>query len=513
MYNAFPVFRVTEKMRKLTVPIFLFFHLLTGSTFADACHYFSSIKNDPERLLSFLTEMPKGGELHYHLAGGALPETMLAVAPKGNYCLNPTTYTISNNKKACQGIWLNSLQTNSKLYNRILQAWSMENFTTKKESGHDHFFATFFKFSPVVADYGPDLLAQVLQRAARQHELYMEIMILPDNGASSHFGQLIKTTNSLAKKKNILLNNANFEKNIKRTAAGSTLLLKQAREKLGCNTPSAEAACKLTVKFQYNILREQPIDNLFAQALNAFAAASVSNDLIAINLVQAEDGPISLRDFHRQMLVINFLHQAYPKVHIALHAGELTSKMIETKLIKPTDLLYHIHDALLTGHAERLGHGVDILHENKSDHVLNYMKNANIPVEISFTSNRKILNISGKKHPLSYYLEHHVPVVFSTDDEGILRTDLSHEYSTAVTQYGLDYATIKRINRNTLTYNFLPGVSLWKDAYSGLLVDECHDLSSEKCRTFIAHSPKATLQWELEKQLAAFENKYCNKTP
>ncbi len=99
----------------------------------------------------------------------------------------------------------------------------------------------------------------------------------------------------------------------------------------------------------------------------------------------------------------------------------------------------------------------------------------------------------------------------STDDEGILRTNLTHEYVEAVTQYGLDYSAIKRINRNALTYSFLPGMSLWKNASQGLLVNECNDLRSAACKTFISHSQQATLQWKLENQLATFEITHCNK--
>lgn len=42
--------------------------------------------------------MPKGGELHYHLAGGAYPEIMLDLASK-NYCLNTLTSKVSKNSR------------------------------------------------------------------------------------------------------------------------------------------------------------------------------------------------------------------------------------------------------------------------------------------------------------------------------------------------------------------------------------------------------------------------------
>ncbi len=498
-------------MRLITLSISILISLLAKPTMADVCHYFSTIKSDPARLYPFFKDMPKGGELHYHLAGGALPETMLSLAPQGDYCMDTTTYTISQTQSKCRGVSLNSLKKNSPLYKQTLRAWSMKDFSPDNESGHDHFFAIFFKFFPIISDYGPNLLAEIMKRAAQHHELYLEIMILPDNAQSSHFGQLIENTKGLANKQKILLTNVTFRKNIQHTIIESTGLLEKARQKLGCGTSSKVPACALTIKFQYNILREQPLDDLFAQALNAFAAASKSDELVGINLVQAEDGPISLHDYRRQMAVINFLHQAYPTVHIALHAGELAQQKVGLNIVAPKELRYHIHDAVFTGHAERIGHGVDIRHEDNYKTLLDYMSKAGIPIEISFTSNQKILNISGKKHQIKFYVEHNVPIVLSTDDEGILRTNLTHEYVEAVTQYGLDYSAIKKINRNALTYSFLPGKNLWKNASQGLLVNECADLNSTTCRTFISHNQKAALQWELENQLATFEITHCEK--
>ncbi len=54
--------------------------------YASVDSYFSHIKKDSSALYAFFKTMPKGGELHYHLAGGAYPETMLALAANGNYC-------------------------------------------------------------------------------------------------------------------------------------------------------------------------------------------------------------------------------------------------------------------------------------------------------------------------------------------------------------------------------------------------------------------------------------------
>lgn len=471
---------------------------------ANVHEYFRSIQTNPDALYTFFKAMPKGGELHYHLAGGASAETMLALVANHNYCLNRRTAIIEKSGKHCDGIPSRTLLNQPDLYNQTIEAWSMERFIPDQQSAHDHFFDAFYKFISVVSNFRPQLLAEIMKHAADQHEHYLEIMILPDDAHSAGFGQLIETTTSLEKKQGILLSNQPFQNNIEFTIEESARILQQARRQLQCEKVNPqEPACQITVKFQYYLLREQPLDHFFAQGLNGFAAASLSPDLVGINLVQAEDDPIALRDYRKQMQIINFLHRAYPSVHIALHAGELTSN-----LVPPEALNFHIHDAVFVGQAERIGHGVSIKHENERSKLLTYMAQKPVPIEINLSSNETILSISHQQHPLRYYLAHQVPVVLSTDDEGILRTDLTQQYVIAAHRHQLDYSTLKTLNRNTLTYNFLPGPSLWSDPNQGIPVKACSDFNQLACQKFLSSSPKATLQWQLEKALAVFEQQF-----
>lgn len=483
--------------------------LLLGFSILSPVHanineHFNQIKTDPNALYAFLKVMPKGGELHYHLAGGSYPETMLSIAVKGNYCMDLTNLAVTKMAPHCDGIKLNDLFNKPELYSKVIRDWSMKDFVAGKETGHDHFFNGFMKYMPIVFDYKPQLIADVIQRAAQQNEQYLELMDIPDNANSLRFGELIQNIDSNDKKKQLLLENKDFQNNVEQTIFESDTMLNNAYMELGCKTNPDAPPCKVKVKLIYYMLREQPLDNLFAQALNAFEAASRSKgNLVGVNLVQPEDGIISLRDYHKQMQVFNYLHQQYPQVHIALHAGELAPEAVT-----PEDLSYHIHDALFTGHAQRIGHGVDIGYEDNAETTIKYMAEHHIPVEINLISNQKILNISGSKHPLNYYLSHKVPVVLSTDDEGVLRTDLTRQYVEAVLGHGLDYPTLKQINRNALTYAFLPGKSIWANADKAEFISECHDLNSQTCHGFIKQNEKANLQWNLEKKLLAFEQKF-----
>jgi adenosine deaminase len=471
---------------------------------ANPSDYLNQIKKDPNALYAFLKEMPKGGELHYHLSGGAYPEAMLALAASRDYCLEKQTFRITKASAPCPGYSAREIVQNQSLYNQTLRAWSLQDFSAGKETGHDHFFATFFKFGKLIEDFSPELLAEVMLRASKQHELYLEIMITPDNAKSASFAKQVNLKEGFDAMRSKLLANKDFVENVKYTASEAKRILTQARHHLGCDERPELPACKLTIKFQYYVLREQPLENVFAQALNGFAAASNSEEIVGINLVQPEDGLISLRDYHQQMQLFDELHKRYPKVHISLHAGEL-----EPFATAPENLDFHIADAIGTGHAERIGHGVDIGFENQADKLIKMMAKNKIAVEINLTSNQKILGISGTHHPLNYYLRQHVPVVLSTDDEGILRTDLTQEYVKAVLEQGLDYPTLKMISRNALSYSFLAGKSLWLDAEKALKVGACQDLESPSCLQFAKENEKAKLQRQLELDFIHFERDHA----
>jgi adenosine deaminase/adenosine deaminase CECR1 len=84
------------------------------------------------------------------------------------------------------------------------------------------------------------------------------------------------------------------------------------------------------------------------------------------------------------------------------------------------------------------------------------MKAKGIPVEINLTSNGFINGISGENHPVTIYRKYGVPFVISTDDEGVTRHNLSHEYVLFASRYKPSYAEVKRTSYNGIRYSFLP---------------------------------------------------------
>jgi adenosine deaminase len=150
------------------------------------------------------------------------------------------------------------------------------------------------------------------------------------------------------------------------------------------------------------------------------------------------------------MSMIDKLHADFPNARITLHAGELAPGMVPAEALRS-----HIRQSVEAGHAQRIGHGVDVLGEDDSAGLLREMAQRHILVEIALTSNDLILGVRGARHPLHAYLAAGVPVALVTDDAGVSRSDMTQEFVKAVEEQHLDYRTLKRMVQNSLEYAFV----------------------------------------------------------
>src|SRR6202030_2428889 len=213
-----------------------------------------------------------------------------------------------------------------------------------------------------------------------------------------------------------------------------------------------------------------------------------------------EDGAISMADYEPHMRMIGVLHGIYPRVHISLHAGELAPG-----LVPPEGLCCHIRLAVEEAHAERIGHGVDGMYEERAYELLKEMAARPVLAEANLTTTDVMLGVSGSAHPLLIYLRFRVPVALATDDEGVSRIDLTHEFVRAAETYGLHYGDLKQMVRASVAHSFLPGADLWRnpDAFAATAAACMQDApGAEKpspiCARFLKSSEKARQQWELE---------------
>ncbi|MGH9430955.1 MAG: adenosine deaminase family protein [Terriglobia bacterium] len=472
--------------------------------------YLDSIRNDPSMLLVFTRNVPKGADLHNHLSGAVYAESYVQYAAEDGDCVDETTMTLlvapcdpSAKRPAASEAFADSV-----LYSRLLDAFSMRQFIPGAESGHDHFFATFGKFSLATEGHTGAMLAEVADRAAADHLIYLELMFNPDEGLASKLGGKLGWDPDFGQFRSKLLAGGMAQvvaigsKNLDNAEA-------RMREDLHCGQPDAHPGCAVTVRYLYQVSRGLPPQNVFAQIVAGFEMAKRDPRVVGLNLVMPEDGYISMRDFTLHMKMLDYLHRIDPQVHITLHAGEITPD-----LVPPEGLRFHIRQSVELGHAERIGHGVDVMHEDRPIQLLKEMAQRHVLVEICLTSNAVILGVRGKQHPFPVYLHYGVPVALATDDEGVSRSDMNREYLRAIETYNLSYLQLKKMIRDSLDHAFLPGASLWRGPEDFVPLAACSrdqpgsERPATRCNAFLASSQRARLEWKEEGELNRFERQY-----
>jgi len=471
--------------------------------------YFESVRNQPLLLHAFLAQMPKGGDLHNHLSGAVYAESFIKWAVQDGLCIDRAALSFSAppcDPAAGKPSATAALQ-DPVLYGNLLDAFSMRQFHPGPESGHDHFFATFGKFGAATNNHTAEMLAEVRSRAAEDHLQYMELMFNPDGGAAAKLGSQLNWNNDLTAMREQLLAHG-----LPQVVANASAFLdateKKVNEELRCGQAEPDPGCTVQPRYLYQVARGLSEGAVFAQILAGFEMASKDPRVVGLNLVMAEDWYVPIRDFNSHMRMLDFLHGLYPKVHITLHAGELTPQLV------PPEELFHIRASIVRGHAVRIGHGVDVMQEAEPEALLRMMAEKRILVEICLTSNDVILNVTGMHHPLPMYLKFGVPVALATDDEGVSRGDITQEFERAAETYRLSYLQLKAFARNSVEYSFLPGESLWRDSARAARAPACGSDSpaaakpSPTCSHLLASSEKARQQWALERQLADFESRF-----
>jgi hypothetical protein len=479
--------------------------------------YFESIRKSPPKLMAFLLKMPKGADLHNHLSGSIYAERYIEWAAEKGLCVNNRTMALvvpaTPSKCDTDQTPANTALTNSVLYRQMIDAWSMRNWTLSGQSGHDQFFDAFGKFGPATFNNSGRMLAEAVKSAARGRVSYVELMLTPDGTAtgvvSSQIGQQVGWDGNPESTLQKLKANG-IDKGALTGAENIRAIETEKNQLLKCGTVQADAACSVTVRYVAQVSRNSSLGQVYAQMVTGFALASDPNTrVVATNLVQGEDGLNSMQNFSVHMKMLKYLRTIYPRAKVTLHAGELAPG-----LVPPDGLNFHIRESVMVAGAQRIGHGVDIMHETEPFELLKEMARRNVMVEICLSSNDLILGISGSRHPLATYLEYGVPVALATDDEGVARSELSREFLKAAEDQGLGYLQLKTFARNSLHYAFIAGESLWSDARKFVPIAACTrdvaegKLTSNSCRDFIAGNEKARLQLQLEEDLDKFEREW-----
>ena len=491
----------------------------TSTAEARTAAYLNAIKNNTAKLTVFLGDIPKGGDLHHHLTGAVYAESYIKYAAEDGDCFDATFTIVPPPCDASKGLSPASRALNSESIanyeyrNLAIDALSARNFapTPGDNSILVHFFKTFFKFDLVTNGHWPEMFAEVVHRAAIQHVVYLETMLSPDKFKELPLGDKVGWDD-------------NFDRmRAKLTAAGMPALVAESsknldaaesgmRKILGCDGPTPDAGCNLTLRYIGHVLRDTPKQEVFAQIQLTFEVANADPRVVSVNPVEPQDDYVPMNDFELHMRMFQYFHKLYPKIHLTMHAGELFPGVgLPEEMYQPA----HIRDSIAIGGAERIGHGLDVLYEKDPRGLLRMMAAKHILVEDPIYIHELIGPGVVGGDILPAYLQAGVPVSLATDDEGGARSDLTQTFMRAVQGYNIGYLGLKRMVRDSLEHAFLPGTDLWaapedfahmRSACSGRPLAATP--ASAACRALLASSQRAAIEWKEEVAFAAFERNY-----
>lgn len=456
--------------------------------------------------------MPKGGDLHVHLSGAPYAETYLEWAAEDGLCVDTVRWALTEPCTPGDDRVLASSLTPEQ------RALMMDSLSTRRpdfagRNGHDQFFTAFDRFGATRDERRGDMLADLMQTLAAQNTFYLEVMWMPQSRPARELGAAAGDGSDLAAMDAAMA--GRLPQLVQAAVAETDVLEARARALLGCDPPpqvagaisswDPPAACRVTVRYLIQANRLVPPAQTYGQIALGEALIAADPRWVGLQLVAPEDHPNALANYETHMAM--FARLAARGVPVALHAGELT-----LAYATPQEISDHVSQAVAAG-ARRIGHGVAIPYETDAAALVAIMAARRVAVEVNLTSNADILGVEGEDHPVIWLREAGAPVVYTTDDPGISRSDLSNEYARAVLDTGATYEDLVTSARNAIAFSFLPGEPLWLDpGRYGQMNPACAGQRSgdetARCRALLDASPMAREQWRHETLLAVFEQEW-----
>jgi len=463
VYGGYEIHSYYQKCKQLMKTV-LTFCLLLSALFCKAQKvedYFESIRNNPAKLTAFFSQMPKGGDLHHHYSGSVYAETYLDYVIAKDYFINLQTLEVKERPVTGDtgfvrftALGRSGLATAKQ---NILQKWSVKDYNGVSYPSDKLFFETFPNFNIASSNTFDEGLTEIKNRAKLENVSYIETMFtsIKANVKLDSFEEQRRQIEEYYPARNAKELVPVFEKLFLALADDATL----KSSVVSFNKELAERHNRLrlddssfTLRYQNYVVRvtSNPVE-LFKNLLVAFESASQSKLIVGVNIVAPEDNEISMKYYWLHMQLFRFFGTKYPDVKYAMHAGELALGMV-----KPEELTWHINAAVRDAGADRIGHGVDLPYETDAYSLLEYMSANDVAVEINLFSNEFILKVKEDHHPLMLYKQFKVPIVICTDDAGVLRSNLIHQYVLLATRYkNLTYRDIKKMVFNSIKYSFI----------------------------------------------------------
>lgn len=426
----------------------------------DVNRYFETIRDNHALLTAFFSQMPKGGDLHHHYNGSIYAETYIDYAIKHDYFINKKTLKVSDKKNEGTD-WVNfsALKAEGLLPDyrqKLFQKWSVKDYNHVDYPSDKLFFETFSNFGVVSRAEVDKGLLEIKNRAKKENVSYIETIFVgvpcPKNlDDLTKYASVLRSQQARNDTATCLVLLDSLYQTIQARGIRECAVQfnKETLEKLHNELKIDDE--QFTLRYQSYVIRTiEPIE-LFKSMIVAFESAANSPLVVGVNLAAPEDNEIALNDYWLHMVMFKYCHAKYPSVKITLHAGELALGMV-----KPEELTWHIDAAVKVAGASRIGHGVDIPYETNSYELLRYMSQHKIAVEINLFSNEFILKIKDDKHPISLYNNFNVPIVISSDDAGVLRTNLTDQFVLLAKRYKeISYTDIKKFVVNSIDYSFI----------------------------------------------------------
>lgn len=455
-------------MRLILITAFLLFAWHTSPAQEQkAAAYFESIRDNGAKLTAFLHQMPKGGDLHHHYSGSVYAETFLDFVIQKDYFLNRSTLEVREMPQYGMD-WsrFSGLEPKNELprfRQRLLEKWSVKDYNHVSYPSDKQFFETFGAFGLATDSTTRQGLLELKNRALNENVSYIETMFssipcgvaIPQLPAwNARLRNLDKTRNEQETLRVLdSMYNLLDVAGLRKCASGFVSnTIRRYHEELGIDDD------RFTMRYQAYVNRGKDPAILFRDLITAFESVKTSPLMVGVNIVAPEDGEVSMRDYWLHMMMFRYCGTKYDSVKYSMHAGELVLGMV-----KPEELTWHIDAAIRLAGAARIGHGVDIPWERKAWDLLDLMAGRPVPVEINLTSNEFILKVKEGDHPISLYREHKVPIVISTDDAGVLRSNLTRQFVLLATRYrDIGYAEMKQYIYNSIRYSFIREPALKK---------------------------------------------------
>ena len=130
-------------------------------------------------------------------------------------------------------------------------------------------------------------------------------------------------------------------------------------------------------------------------------------------------------------------------LHVTLHSGEEYDP----------DAPQHVRVAIEELGAERIGHGIHIIHDPE---VMDFVKKESVLLELCPTSNWLTKSVpSTREHPIKKLMKNGVMVSINSDDPHLFGIDLCHEYSLLKNEHAFTEEEFNLVNDHAAACSFI----------------------------------------------------------